>query len=116
MNAPRMAPNNSLSSNDGAIDPQSTGTNGWSLRKLKRWIMRATRSLPVPVSPSIMTVASVGAVFEMVLYTSTIPGEIPIISDSGISSASASSSPLSRASSARLMASSSTSSSNGLAM
>ncbi len=64
VNAPRMAPNSSLSSSDGAIEPQSTGTNAWSARRLLRWIMRATSSLPVPVSPSIITVASVGAARE----------------------------------------------------
>ena len=48
-----MAPNSSLSSSEGAMEPQSTGTKAWLARRLKRWIMRATSSLPVPVSPSI---------------------------------------------------------------
>src|SRR5260370_9919577 len=33
----------------------STATSGCFARRLKRWIMRATSSLPVPVSPSITT-------------------------------------------------------------
>ena len=45
-------------------EPQSTGTNGCCARGLKRWTMRATSSLPVPVSPSMSTVASVGATRE----------------------------------------------------
>ncbi len=56
-----MAPNSSLSSSEGAMEPQSTGRKAWLARRLKRWIMRATSSLPVPVSPSMITVASVGA-------------------------------------------------------
>ena len=51
----------------GGMAPQSTGTKGCTPRRLKRWIMRATSSLPVPVSPSMRTVASVGATRETVL-------------------------------------------------
>ena len=40
---------------------QLTLTKGPSLRRLKRWTARATNSLPVPVSPKISTVASLGA-------------------------------------------------------
>ncbi len=49
------------------MEAQSTGTNGCLARWLLRWIMRAISSLPVPVSPSISTVASVGATREIVL-------------------------------------------------
>ena len=49
------------------MEPQSTGTNGWLARRLNRCTMRATRSLPVPVSPSMITVASVGAARATVL-------------------------------------------------
>ena len=49
------------------MEAQSTGTNAFCARGLKRWIMRATSSLPVPVSPSMSTVASVGATRETVL-------------------------------------------------
>ena len=39
----------------------STGTNGPFLRRLWLWMKRAMTSLPVPLSPRIMTVASVAA-------------------------------------------------------
>jgi len=58
---------NRFSSSDGAMEPQSTAANGWAARRLLRQIMRATTSLPVPVSPSMMTVASVGATRAIIL-------------------------------------------------
>ena len=51
----------------GVMEAQSTATNGALARLLRRWIIRATISLPVPVSPSITTVASVPATRATVL-------------------------------------------------
>ena len=41
--------------------PQSSGTKGPALRRDSWWIVRAATSFPVPVSPWMSTVASVGA-------------------------------------------------------
>ena len=59
--APRSCPNSSDSSRPSGIAAQLTGTNGPSFRELRRWIPRASTSLPVPLSPRISTVRSVGA-------------------------------------------------------
>ena len=40
---------------------QLTGTKGWPVRRLLAWMARAMSSLPVPLSPVMSTVASVGA-------------------------------------------------------
>ena len=42
-----------------------TATNGCVLRSLRRWMARATSSLPVPLSPEISTVAGVVAIWVM---------------------------------------------------
>ena len=62
VNAPRTWPKSSLSRRFSASAPQSTTTNGPS-RARRRVVRspRATSSLPVPVSPWMSTVASVGA-------------------------------------------------------
>ena len=61
--APFSWPKSSLSISVLAIAPQSTTMNGPSRAAAQlRGCVRATRSLPVPVSPSISTVASVGAI------------------------------------------------------
>jgi hypothetical protein len=44
---------------------QFTLTNARELRWDSRWMARATSSLPVPVSPVMRTVESLGATFEM---------------------------------------------------
>jgi hypothetical protein len=44
------------------------------------WIARAMSSLPVPVSPVIRTVESVGATFVTLENTLRNPGEAPTIS------------------------------------
>src|SRR2546427_1302269 len=59
--APRAWPKNSLSYNSFGMEAQLTRTSALSLRRLRRWISRATNSLPVPVSPRTSTEASVGA-------------------------------------------------------
>jgi hypothetical protein len=43
---------------------QLMATNGLSARRLWEWMLRATSSLPVPLSPRISTVESVGAIFR----------------------------------------------------
>ena len=61
VNAPRTWPNSSDPIRSRGSAPQSTTTNGPS-RRGERWcIASASSSLPVPVSPSSSTVASVGA-------------------------------------------------------
>ncbi|HBP23137.1 MAG TPA: hypothetical protein DEA08_35865 [Planctomycetes bacterium] len=57
--APATCPKSSLSSSVSLRAPQLMATKPRSLRPLAKWIARATRSLPVPVSPSISTGASV---------------------------------------------------------
>ena len=58
---PRSWPNISLSISVAEMAPQLTATNGSLLRLLSTWVVCATSSLPVPVSPVTRTVASVGA-------------------------------------------------------
>ena len=66
VNAPFSWPNSSLSSSVSVSAPQLTLTNGPAARFERAWIARATSSLPVPLSPGMKTVASVGATFSMV--------------------------------------------------
>ena len=61
MNAPASWPNSSLSSSASGIAAQLSFTNGLSARSLAAWMRAAMRSLPVPVSPWISTVAVLGA-------------------------------------------------------
>ena len=53
-------------------------TNGASFRALLTWIARASRPLPVPVSPWSSTVASVCAARPIMSYTAPIAGEFPM--------------------------------------
>jgi len=55
-----MCPNSSLSRICSLSAAQLSATNGRFFRGLFWWIALATSSLPVPVSPWIRTVASVG--------------------------------------------------------
>src|SRR5471030_997803 len=59
--APFSWPNSSASTRDSENAPQLTATNGRLRRALRLWMCRATNSLPVPVSPMISTLASLGA-------------------------------------------------------
>ena len=60
--APRSWPNSSLSSSVSGSAAQLIGDErAAAARGLAAWIARATSSLPVPLSPRISTVASVGA-------------------------------------------------------
>ena len=61
VNAPFSKPNSSLSSSSEGSAAQLTFTNGLSWRLERRWSVRATSSLPVPLSPRIRTVMSVSA-------------------------------------------------------
>ena len=65
VNAPRTWPNSSSSISASGIAAQLTTTNGASRRGDELWIVRATSSLPVPLSPKIATVASVVATIAM---------------------------------------------------
>ena len=61
VNDPFSWPNSSDSISSSGIAAQLTCTNRWPARGLLRWIVRATSSLPTPLSPSSSTVALVGA-------------------------------------------------------
>ena len=61
VNDPFSWPNSSDSISSSGIAAQLTCTNRSRLRRLLRWIVRATSSLPTPLSPVISTVALVGA-------------------------------------------------------
>jgi hypothetical protein len=63
--APRTWPKSSLSISPSGMAAQFTATNGPVPRGERRWISRATSSLPVPVSPWSSTVTSVAATFSM---------------------------------------------------
>lgn len=55
VNAPRSCPNSSLSSRFAGTAVQSNTTKGPSARSPCSWIASASTSLPVPVSPSMIT-------------------------------------------------------------
>ena len=59
--APFSWPKSSLSTSSAGMEPQSTTTKGPEARGLAWWSASATNSLPVPLSPSMSTVASVAA-------------------------------------------------------
>ena len=61
VNEPFSWPNSSDSISSSGIAAQFTCTKRSRLRRLLRWIDRATSSLPAPLSPSSSTVALVGA-------------------------------------------------------
>ena len=56
--------------------------NGASRRGDSWWSVRAIMSLPVPVSPSMSTVASVGAIFSTRPKISRIAADLPTMSPS----------------------------------
>ena len=60
VNAPTSCPNSSLSASCSEMAPQFTATKG-PVRPLRRCTWRAISSLPVPLSPSIMMGAVLGA-------------------------------------------------------
>src|SRR6266850_1301706 len=80
VNAPFSCPNSSEASNEGGIAAQLTRMNARLPRLERLWIARATSSLPVPVSPWIRTVESVGATFAICANTVRSASEEPTIS------------------------------------
>lgn len=75
--APLTWPKSSLSTSSRESAAQSITRNGPPRRGLCAWISRAITSLPVPVSPVIMTVASVGAYVSARWKTRRIASERP---------------------------------------
>ena len=71
----------------GGIAPQFTRTNGPAARAERSWMARAISSLPVPVSPRISTVASVGATRATRASTRRSAGDSPTMSAKAPSSA-----------------------------
>ena len=63
--APFSWPNNSEAMSEEGIAAQFTLIKAWPARCEPLWMARAISSLPVPVSPVISTVESVGATFTM---------------------------------------------------
>ena len=59
------------------IAAQLTATNGRDLRGLKSWSVRATNSLPVPLSPVMSTGTFDGAICSINPKISRICGELP---------------------------------------
>ncbi len=80
VNAPFSWPNNSEAISEGARAVQFTLTKARSERGECLWMARATSSLPVPVSPVMRTVESVGATFSIRDNTAFKAGEVPTIS------------------------------------
>ena len=77
--APFSWPNNSLSSRSSGMAAQLSLIKGLSCRLLWSWILAATNSLPVPLSPKISTVESVGDTFLIKLSNPRIARLSPII-------------------------------------
>src|SRR5215470_5246754 len=80
VNAPFSWPNSSLSRSPRGIAAQFSFTNAFWLRLLSLWIARATSSLPVPVSPCISTLESVGATTDTRFNVALNAGLSPTIS------------------------------------
>ncbi len=80
VNAPFSCPKSSLSINPAGSVPQSTLTKTDLRRPLALWMARATSSFPVPVSPLISTVESVGATLSTAWNTCFIVLLAPTIS------------------------------------
>ena len=72
MKAPLVWPNSSASASGSGMAAALKATNRWSARGLLWWIVRATSSLPVPVSPWISTVLFIGATSSSVENTCCI--------------------------------------------
>ena len=81
VNAPFAWPNSSASTSCSGSAAQFTKMNGRSARALFAWIIRATISLPVPLSPSIRTVTSLPATSSASRLTRRIASLSPTSSD-----------------------------------
>ena len=79
VNAPFLCPKSSESSNVEGTVPRSTVTNASSERLDKAWISCATNSLPVPFSPRMSTLASVGAAFLTIDSTWLMASDCPMM-------------------------------------
>ena len=79
VNAPFSWPNSSASRIDSGIAAQLTATNGPFARALFSWSARASSSLPVPLSPSSSTVASLGAACMTMSIVRRHASELPMI-------------------------------------
>ena len=82
VNEPFSCPKSSLSTRVGEIAPQLTATNGPRARRERACTVRAATSLPVPLSPVIITGASEPATRAIRRKTSCIAGDRPTISPS----------------------------------
>jgi hypothetical protein len=80
VNDPFTRPNSSDSINSSWIAAQLTSMKRCAARELLRWIVRATSSLPTPLSPSNITVALVGAARVTASRTTRSAGLPPTIS------------------------------------
>ena len=74
---PRSMPKSSDSSRVSGSAAQLIATNGFSARSLRAWIMRATSSLPVPLSPVTSTEICEGATRDTRSSTRRAAGESP---------------------------------------
>ena len=77
--APLTWPKSSDSISPSGMAPQLTETKGLSRRGLLKWMARATSSLPVPLSPVIITVDGLSAILRMVSKTSTMRALLPMM-------------------------------------
>ena len=77
--APFSYPNSSLSMSVGTRAPQSTATKFVCASAPRKWMARATSSLPVPLSPEINTGVRVSFSREIMRSTSCMPAEVPMI-------------------------------------
>jgi hypothetical protein len=87
VNAPLSWPNNSLSSRPAGMAALLHFTKAFARRALKLWTARAINSFPVPVSPQMSTVESVGATVSSCVTTFRIAALRPTIPSQMMSSA-----------------------------
>ncbi len=73
-----IRPNSSLSSSPSGMAVQLIGTKGRSARFPVKWIVRATTSLPVPLSPVIRTLLRLLEIFLIRAKISRMAGLVPI--------------------------------------
>ena len=78
--APFTCPKSSLSKRFSGMAPQLIDMNGFARRRDFLWIARATRPLPVPVSPLMRMVLSQSATFSISSNISSMRELRPIIS------------------------------------
>ena len=79
VNAPRTWPNSSLSMRVSGSAAQLIGTKGPSRRALSKCSARASRSLPVPLSPVNSTLAGLSATCLSISNTATIRGLVAMM-------------------------------------